>query len=289
MSSLLTTLSPYIRLTRLDKPIGWLLLLWPTLWALWFAADGLPSIKNLVIFVVGVILMRSAGCAINDFADRNLDDKVSRTRLRPLASGDIPAAMALVVFAVLAGLAFGLVLLTNPLTIVLSLGAVLLAACYPFAKRFTHLPQVVLGAAFSWGIPMAFAAETNSLPNPCWALFMTGVLWTIAYDTFYAMVDREDDLKAGIKSTAILFGDMDLTVIGGLQLLTVIGLLMVGQQFNMGLIYYCGILIAGLLFLRQQQLARNRQPEGCFKAFKNNNWVGIWVFVAIVADQMVTT
>ena len=289
MSTQLSSLSPYIRLTRLDKPIGWLLLLWPTLWALWFAADGLPSIKNLVIFVSGVILMRSAGCAINDFADRNLDDKVTRTQSRPLASGEITPGMALVVFGALTTLAFALVLLTNPLTITLSLGAVLLAACYPFAKRYTHLPQVVLGAAFSWGIPMAFAAETNTLPKPCWALFMTGVLWTIAYDTFYAMVDREDDLKAGIKSTAILFGDMDLTVIGGLQLLTVIGLLMVGREFGMGLIYFSGVLIAGLLFLRQQQLARNRQPEGCFKAFKNNNWVGIWVFVAIVADHIITT
>ena len=223
---------------RFDKPIGTLLLLWPTLWALWFAAEGAPSTKNLIIFILGVVLMRAAGCVINDFADQNLDGHVERTQSRPIPSGAVSSKEALTLFALLCASAFILVLLTNSLTIKLAFVAVALAACYPFMKRFTHLPQVVLGTAFAWSIPMAFAAEAEQLPTELWALYAAVVLWTVAYDTFYAMVDREDDLKIGVKSTAILFGDMDIVITSSLQVLVLIALAMTGANFGRGFMVF---------------------------------------------------
>lgn len=270
---------------RFDRPIGTLLLLWPTLWGLWLAADGMPRIDVLVIFTLGVILMRAAGCVINDFADRKLDGHVARTKERPLASGQLQAKEALLLFAGLILLAFVLVLLTNALTIWLSLGAVLLASCYPFMKRYTHMPQLVLGAAFSWSIPMGFAAQTGEVPPHSWLLYVAVVLWTVVYDTFYAMVDRDDDLKIGIKSTAILFGDQDRMITGLLQLLVVIALLMVAQRFDLGLAFYTALTAACGLFIYQQQLIRYRHRDDCFKAFLNNNWVGLILFAGIAVDK----
>jgi len=284
MSSLRERLPDFIRLMRLDRPIGTLLLLWPTLWALWLAAEGIPSIKNLLIFVLGVTSMRAAGCVINDFADRNLDGHVKRTRHRPLATGAISSREALVLFVALCLLSFLLVLLTNALTIKLAFAGVALAFCYPFMKRYTHLPQLVLGAAFAWGIPMAFAAETQGLRPELWALYVTVVLWTIVYDTFYAMVDRDDDLKIGIKSTAILFGDMDIPITATLQVLVLIGLAMTGMNFGRGTWYFVSLVIAAGLFLYQQYLIRHRERDSCFKAFLNNNYVGASVFVGLVLD-----
>lgn len=275
----------FLQLMRLDKPIGSLLLLWPTLWALWLAAGGMPSLKNLVIFVAGVFLMRAAGCVINDFADRNLDGHVARTHERPMATGKISSKEAWLVFIALCLAAFGLVLLTNKLTIMLAPVGLLLAATYPFMKRYTHFPQIVLGAAFSWGIPMAFAAETETVPPSVWPLYIANVLWAVVYDTYYAMVDRDDDLKIGIKSTAILFGDMDLTILSWLQGMVLLALALTGSNFDMGLIYYSGLLIAGLLFVYQQRITRDRLQDACFKAFLNNRWVGAVVFFAIVLDQ----
>ncbi|MDO7653507.1 MAG: 4-hydroxybenzoate octaprenyltransferase, partial [Porticoccus sp.] len=245
MSQFKDRLPDFFRLMRFDKPIGTLLLLWPTLWALWLAAEGIPSTKTLIIFTLGVILMRAAGCVINDFADHRVDAHVERTQNRPIPSGAVSTKEALMLFVLLCSSAFALVLLTNALTIKLAFGGVALAACYPFMKRFTHLPQVVLGAAFAWSIPMAFAAETNQLRMELWALYAAVVLWTVAYDTFYAMVDREDDLKIGVKSTAILFGDMDITITSSLQILVLIALAMTGANFDRGLWFYLSLLAAG--------------------------------------------
>ena len=274
----------YWRLTRMDRPIGTLLLLWPTLWSLWIAAKGVPSIKNLVIFVLGVIVMRAAGCVINDFADRKIDGKVERTKGRPLATGAVSSREAIGLFIALCLLAFALVLLTDPLTIKLSVGGLILAFCYPFMKRHTHLPQVVLGAAFAWGIPMAYAAEAGELPQGVWLIYMATVLWTVAYDTFYAMVDRDDDLKIGVKSTAILFGELDRLMTGVLQGMTIYALILVGNRFDLGTFYYLGLAAAAGLFVYQQWLIRFRARAACFKAFLNNNWVGVVVFAGIVAD-----
>lgn len=283
-----TRLADYGRLLRLDRPIGSLLLLWPTYWALWLAADGAPGIGNLVIFTLGVFLMRAAGCAINDFADRKVDRHVKRTKDRPLTSGRIAAWEAIALFLGLALVSFLMVVLfTNPLTLYLSFGGVILAFIYPFMKRYTHLPQLFLGAAFSWAIPMAWAAEANDLTQLTWLLFTANVLWTVAYDTFYAMVDRDDDLKIGIKSTAILLGDADLAVIGFLQALVVVILIMVGNQADLGVAYYLGILAMTCLFIYQQHLARFREREGCFKAFLNNNWAGFAVFTGLVIDLLI--
>ena len=257
----------YIELMRLDRPIGTYLLLWPTLWALWLAAEGVPNLDTLIIFVLGVILMRAAGCVINDYADRDFDGHVERTRERPLATGRISARQALIAFAVLVGLSGLLVLLTNALTIQLAFVGVGLAALYPFCKRFTFYPQVVLGAAFSWAIPMAFAAQANSLPMPLWLLFIANLLWTVAYDTEYAMCDREDDLRIGIKSTAILFGDADRLIIGLLQGLTLVCLLLVGARFGLGLYYYLGLLGMTLGFAWQHWLMRERERLACLQAF----------------------
>lgn len=274
----------YWRLMRMDRPIGTLLLLWPTLWSLWIAAKGVPSSKNLVIFVLGVIVMRAAGCVINDFADRKIDGKVERTKHRPLATGAVSSREAIGLFVALCLVAFTLVLFTDPLTIKLSAGGLLLAFCYPFMKRHTHLPQVVLGAAFAWGIPMAYAAEAGELHQGMWLIYLAVVLWTVAYDTFYAMVDRDDDLKIGVKSTAILFGEQDRLMTGVLQVMTLYSLMLVGSRFELGIFYYLGLAVAAGLFIYQQWLIRFRARADCFKAFLNNNWVGLAIFVGIVAD-----
>lgn len=274
----------YWRLMRMDRPIGTLLLLWPTLWALWIAAKGVPSLKNLVIFVMGVIVMRAAGCVINDFADRKIDGQVKRTKDRPLATGAVSSRAALGLFITLCLMAFGLVLMTDPLTIKLSVGGLLLAFCYPFMKRHTHLPQVVLGAAFAWGIPMAYAAEAGELNRHMWLIYLAVVLWTVAYDTFYAMVDRDDDLKIGVKSTAILFGEQDRLITGALQVLTIYSLVLVGNRFELGGFFYLGLAAASGLFAYQQWLIRFRTRDACFKAFLNNNWVGVAIFIGIAAD-----
>jgi len=274
-------LHQYYLLTRLHKPIGILLLLWPTLWALWVAAAGMPDLSILLVFLLGVVLMRSAGCVINDYADRHFDPHVARTRERPIAAGRVGPREALILFAVLCLLAFALVLTLNRQTIYLSFGALLLAAVYPFSKRYTQLPQVVLGAAFGWAIPMAFAAVQGEVPRIAWLLFTVNVLWSTVYDTFYAMVDREDDVKIGVKSTAILFGESDLLIVGVLQILMLAGLILVGQLAYLGRYFYLGLLVAAGLSLYQQYLARRRDRDGCFQAFLNNNALGASVFLGI--------
>ena len=280
-----TRLVDYARLLRIDRPIGTLLLLWPTYWALWLAAEGAPSFANLVIFTLGVFFMRAAGCAINDFADRDWDRHVKRTKDRPLTAGRVRAWEAVALFAGLCLVSFLMVVLfTNTLTLYLSFGGALLAFIYPFMKRYTHLPQLFLGAAFSWAIPMAWAAEANQLSQLTWLLFTANVLWTVAYDTLYAMVDRDDDLKVGIKSTAILFGDADRAIIALLQTMVVVILVMVGQRAELGSFYYLGVVAMATLFVYHQYLARERNREGCFKAFLNNNWAGFAVFLGLALD-----
>lgn len=274
----------FLQLMRFDRPIGTLLLLWPTLWALWFAAGGLPRWDVLGIFVLGVIIMRAAGCVINDYVDRHVDGDVARTRNRPLVDGRIQPKEALYLFAALCLLAFILVLFTNRLTVLLAFGGLALASVYPFAKRRTHLPQVVLGAAWAWAIPMAFAAQTGSVPSQVWVLYFGVVLWTVAFDTYYAMVDRADDIKIGVKSTAILFGEDDLLIIGILQGFTLLALLMAGIEFSRGIWYYCGLAVAALLFFYQHWLAQEREPAECFRAFLNNNSVGANLFIFILLD-----
>jgi len=271
-----------LRLIRFDKPIGTLLLLWPTLWALWIAAEGTPDTGLLLIFIAGTFLMRSAGCIINDLADRNVDGAVKRTRERPLVTGEVTVNEALALMALLTLLAFVLVLFTNPLTVALSLPAVALASSYPFMKRYTHLPQVVLGAAFSWGIPMAFAAQRGELPPALWWLYLGNLLWTMVYDTKYAMVDRDDDLAIGVKSTAILFGRWDRLLIACLQLLCLLCLYMAGTRFDLGGFYNAALLLVAGLFVYHQYLIRGRNREACFRAFLHNNWVGLVLFVGIV-------
>ena len=272
----------YIQLMRLDRPIGILLLLWPTLSALWIAAEGWPDPLVLVIFILGVIVMRSAGCVINDYADRHIDGKVVRTMNRPLATGALSENDALKLFAGLGVLAFILVIFLNDLTILMSIVGLFLAATYPFMKRYTHLPQIYLGAAFGWAIPMAFAAQTGTVPMIAWLLFVANVIWSTIYDTFYAMADREDDLLAGVKSTAILFGDDDKVIIAILQVTFLIAMLMVGSQLELSFVYYIGVLVTLGLFLYQQHLARDRQAAACLQAFLNNNWVGAALFAGIV-------
>ena len=276
----------YYLLTRMDRPIGVFLLLWPTLWALWVAAEGLPNWHVLLVFVSGVFLMRSAGCVINDYADREIDPLVSRTRERPIAAGRVKPNEALLLFAVLCLLAFALVLTMNSLTIKLSFVGVALAAIYPFMKRYTHLPQVVLGMAFGWAIPMAFAAQTGSVPKVAWLMYVINVVWSVVYDTMYAMADREDDIKAGVKSTAILFGDADRVIIGILQGMVLLGLYLLGQQLGLGSAYYFGLAVVTALGVYQQYLIRQRQPAQCFKAFLNNNWLGAAVFAGLVISYL---
>ncbi|MBD2857636.1 4-hydroxybenzoate octaprenyltransferase [Spongiibacter sp. KMU-158] len=271
----------YKALMRVDRPIGTYLVLWPTLWALWLAAEGFPNFKLVVIFSLGAFLMRSAGCVINDYADRHIDGSVQRTQSRPFATGAVTEKEALTLFAVLGGVSFLLVLLTNWLTVALSVVAVLLASTYPFLKRYTHLPQIALGAAFAWSIPMAFAAQRGELPASLWLIYTAVVLWTVAYDTFYAMVDREDDLKIGVKSTAILFGDDDKAITGLLQI-SVIGIMvLVGVRFELSFIYYASLMAASALFIYQQKLIQHRDRDACFTAFLNNHYVGAAIFVGI--------
>lgn len=276
----------YRQLARIDKPIGTLLLLWPTLWALWLAGEGRPDPWVLLVFVIGVFLMRSAGCVINDYADRDFDGHVKRTAGRPLASGRVTEREALLLFAVLAIISFLLVLTLNPLTIIMSFAGIVLAVCYPFMKRFIPIPQFVLGLAFSWSIPMAYAAEANALPPIAWLLFLANLLWTIAYDTEYAMVDRDDDLKLGLKSSAILFGQRDRHIIGLFQLATLLCMGMVGVLAGLGAVYYAGLMVAGAMFIQQQQMIRGRERELCFKAFLANNQVGMVLFAGIVLDPL---
>ncbi|GLR76555.1 4-hydroxybenzoate octaprenyltransferase [Aliivibrio sifiae] len=275
------------QLTRMNRPIGSLLLLWPTLWALFLAADGLPDWHVLIVFVLGVLFMRSAGCVINDFADRKVDGHVKRTANRPLPSGLISSKEALTLFAVLVVCSFLLVLTMNTLTIMLSGIGIVLAVAYPFMKRVTYLPQFVLGLAFSWAIPMAYAAESNQVPLEAWLLFVINALWTIAYDTQYAMVDRDDDLKIGIKSTAILFGRFDKLIIGLLQLSVLTLLIVLGSELALSSVYYWGVLAAAGFFVYQQWLIKGRERDACFKAFLNNNYVGGLVFVAISASVLI--
>lgn len=272
----------YWQLMRMDKPIGTLLLLWPTLWALIIAAEGLPDLKVLAVFIFGVIFMRAAGCVINDFADRKVDGHVKRTQHRPLPSGRVSSKEALGLFFVLTVSSFLLVLTMNPLTVKLSFIGIFLAFIYPFMKRFTHLPQLFLGLAFSWSIPMAWAAQSGELPHMVWFIFAINALWTIAYDTLYAMVDRDDDLKIGIKSTAILFGRQDKMIVGVLQLLTLIMLIGVGVWLELGASFYWCLLVVGALFVFQQHLIRHRDRDLCFQAFLNNNYVGMVVTIGLL-------
>jgi len=276
----------WLRLMRLDRPIGTYLLLWPTLWALWFAGEGSPSLANLIIFTLGVVSMRAAGCVINDYADRNVDGSVERTKNRPLPAGEIQPHQALILFFLLLCLSLALVLMTNQLTIILSFGGLALAATYPFLKRFTHLPQLGLGAAWAWAVPMAFAAERNQLPVTLWLIFVAVILWTIAFDTYYAMVDREDDLKVGIKSTAILFGRYDLLIIALLQLTALILLLIAGLEFGRSWFYMSGLIAAALYFVNQHIQARSREREACFESFLNNHRIGMVIFIGLAMDYL---
>lgn len=271
----------YSRLMRIDKPIGSLLLLWPTLWALWLSGLSFPPLNILIVFVLGVFFMRAAGCVVNDFADRHIDGHVTRTRQRPLPGGAVSEKEAKILFAVLVLISFALVLTMNLMTILLSFVALALAATYPFMKRYTHLPQVVLGAAFGWAIPMAWAAISESVPLVCWLLFAANIAWTVAYDTIYAMVDREDDLKIGVKSTAILFGRHDKLIIGLLQTGALILLLIAGWMLKLDTVFFWFVSFAAVLFIYQQHLIAARQPERCFRAFLNNNFAGMSIFTGI--------
>lgn len=277
-------LPSYIAVSRLNRPIGIYLLLWPTLTGLWFAADGWPGWHLLLVFLVGVLLTRSAGCVINDIADRNFDSEVKRTLDRPLARGDLSIEASVIFAAVLAFIALVVVLTTNWLTVGLAFLAALVAAVYPLMKRYTYLPQVVLGIAFSFGIPMAFAAFTGSIPVLAWLLATANVVWTVAYDTEYAMVDRDDDIRLGLKSSAILFGEMDRLIIGVLQVLFIVILLLVGRQAEVGSTYYLGLAVASGLLIYQQYLLKERARDDCFIAFLNNHWVGLAIFSGVVLD-----
>ena len=286
MTSPVTT-SPWLRLMRLDRPIGTYLLLWPTLWALWFASEGHPQFSNLLIFTLGVVVMRAAGCVINDYADRHVDGDVERTKNRPIPAGEINAKAALRLFFGLMLVALILVLLTNQLTIMLAFGGAAVAALYPFLKRFTHLPQLGLGIAWAWSTPMAFAAETNGLPTELWVVFAAVVFWTIAFDTYYAMVDRDDDLQIGIKSTAILFGKYDLLIIGLLQVAVLALLVWAGLLFARGAVYFISLAVAAAYFINQHIISRGRDREACFAAFLSNHRVGMIIFIGLSADYLI--
>ena len=275
-------LAVYGRLMRLDRPIGIWLLLWPTLWGLWIAADGKPDQWVFAVFVAGVIVMRSAGCVINDLADRNFDSQVKRTRNRPMATGQVEPTEALMLFAALLMIAIGLVLSLNRLTQLLAVGAVVLTVIYPFCKRFIAAPQLVLGAAFAWSIPMAFAAQLGHIPRLAWLMWLTVVMWAVIYDTMYAMVDREDDLKLGIKSTAILFGQTDVFIICLLQLILLLSLFLVGEVAQLGMWFRLSLLVSALLMLYQYTLIRKREPENCFRAFLHNRYIGSTIFIGIL-------
>ncbi len=277
----------YAALMRLDRPIGIYLLLWPTLWSLWLASEGRPTRTVFIVFVLGVALMRSAGCVVNDYADRELDSQVERTKGRPLATKKVTPTEALALAGVLALAAFACVLLTNWMTIVMSFAALALAASYPFMKRLHHLPQLHLGLAFGWAIPMAWSAQTGEFPAPvAWLLYLGNVFWTLAYDTIYALADREDDLRVGVKSSAILFGRYDRTLIGLFQLLSLLVLVGVGWVSGAGKWFYAGLLVAAVLAVRQQQLIRRREPARCLRAFSNNAWFGAAVFAGLFVDLL---
>ena len=277
-------LRQYWALVRGDRPIGWMLLLWPTWWGLWLAAKGMPPLWPLVVFSLGVWLTRSAGCVINDYADRWLDPNVERTRQRPLATGAVSGSEALALFALLMLVAFALVLTMNRLTVLMSVVGVALAASYPYLKRYTYLPQVYLGMAFGWGIPMGFAALTGGVPKIAWVLYVANIFWATAYDTWYAMVDRDDDLRMGAKSTAILFGETDLIALGVLYACMFAALALVGHDAGMGAWYWGGLGVAVLLVAYEFAIARGRERERCFRAFLHNNWVGMALFAGIAAD-----
>lgn len=272
----------YSRLMRIDKPIGALLLLWPTYWALWIAAKGFPDWHILIVFTIGVFSMRAAGCVINDFADRKIDGSVERTKNRPLPSGAVTEKESKILFIVLVLLSFALVLTLNTMTIWLSVAGLALAWFYPFVKRFSNLPQLILGMAFGWSIPMGFAAVSESLPLVCWLLFLVNIVWSVVYDTQYAMVDRNDDIKIGVKSTAILFGRYDKIIIGILQLVMLALLVGIGILLSLKGIYYWSLLLVTALFIYQQKLIAERERAPCFQAFMNNNYVGFVLFAGIL-------
>jgi 4-hydroxybenzoate polyprenyltransferase len=276
----------YVRLLRLNRPIGIWLLLWPTLWALWIAAQGRPDPHVFMVLVIGTVLVRSAGCVINDFADRHIDPHVRRTANRPLATGEVAPAEALVLFAGLMLIALGLVLSMNRLTLLFAVGGAALAVVYPFTKRFLSTPQFVLGIAFAWGVPMAFAAQVGAVPRVGWLLFLAAIIWVVVYDTQYAMADRADDLKVGVRSTAILFGDLDRVFIGGLQVLLITSLALAGRSASLSGWYYGGLAAAALLAVYQQYLIRDRDAGNCFRAFLNNAWLGAAVFCGIALDYV---
>jgi len=278
--------SLYAQLVRINKPIGIFLLLWPTLIALWIAAEGWPDPLVLFVFVTGVFLMRSAGCAINDYADRHIDAKVKRTNQRPLATGKISEKETLLVFASLSLTAFILVLFMNTLTILMSFGGILLAASYPFMKRYHYFPQVHLGAAFGWSAPMAYTAQANEITAVTWLIYLATILWATAYDTMYGMVDYDDDIKIGVKSTAILFGNQDRLIIGIIQLMLILNLLLIGHRAELGIYYYLGVAAASLFAIYQQYLIKDRKRELCFKAFLNNNWFGLVLFAGVFLDYL---
>ena len=278
---LVSQLRNYGKLMRVDKPIGVYLLLWPTLWALWLAGEGNPNQGLFVVFIVGVLVMRSAGCVLNDVADRNIDPYVERTRSRPLATGAVTVAEALILFVALGLIAVGLATMLNSYAQMLAVVGAGLTIVYPFVKRFVSIPQFILGAAFGWAVPMAFAAQTGKTTELAWLVFGVAMVWAVIYDTFYAMVDREDDLKAGVKSTAILFGEMDLFVIAGLQAVMLLGLILIGMRASLGFWYYLTVLIAACLMAYHLWLARDRQREGCFAAFLNNHHIGMVIFFGI--------
>ncbi len=277
----------YWRLMRFDRPVGTLLLLWPALWALWIAGDGKPNPLVLAVIVLGVVLMRAAGCVINDYADREFDPHVERTRSRPIAAGLVSPREALRLFVLLCLVAFAAVLLLNPLTIALSVPGALLAASYPFMKRHTYLPQAYLGIAFGWAVPMSFAAQTNNIPSIAWELYLATILWALIYDTMYAMVDRDDDWKIGVKSTAILFGDMDRILIAMLQAFMLLILFGIGRQLGLGPAYLAGLGLAAALAAFQQVLIRRRTKPDCLRAFLNNQWVGAAIFAGLALDYAV--
>ena len=285
-TKIIDRLKQYWLLSRFDRPIGILILLWPALWALWVASDGRPDLGVLTVICLGVVLMRAAGCVINDYADREFDPHVARTKQRPIAAGKVKPKEALWIFVVLCLCAFGLVLTLNIFTILLSFIAAFLAASYPFMKRYTQLPQAYLGIAFGWAIPMSFSAQTNYIPLVAWVMYLAVVLWALVYDTMYAMVDKEDDLKIGVKSTAILFGSYDRYIMAFLQFIIIGLLIIVGQMKNLSWPYYGGILVATGLFVYQQKLIYYRDKAQCFKAFLNNNWFGMVVFIGLLVDYL---
>jgi len=286
--SVITQLRNYAKLMRIDKPIGIWLLMWPTLWALWLAGKGHPDQWLFVVFVLGVFIMRSAGCVFNDYVDRKIDPYVERTRTRPIASGAVAPAEALVLFFALSLIAIGLATMLNRPARLLAIVAAGLTIAYPFIKRVVSIPQFVLGAAFGWAVPMAFAAQTGETPQLAWLVFGAALVWAVIYDTFYAMVDREDDRKVGVKSTALLFGEVDLFVIAGLQLLMLVALSFVGLRAELGFWYFASVVGTAALMAYHQWLARDRQPAGCFAAFSHNHTIGLVIFVGIVLHYAFT-